>query len=187
MTPLVQDLSPLLAALLVVTVAWFVRTWAGARSRRRLWELHEAAEFLDTHARALERFLDDPAAPTVLKRLLLSCSDTATDREAVGKLIAWAASRPLDQPADMEQVGAASDALTRVAAHRPELAEDFAIAVMTAVAGGSLRWPESAALVDSAFMRLATIPKHDVAIAVTAASLRAGAPFSLRQAAPAAA
>ena len=27
MTPLVQDLSPLLAALLVVTVACFVRTW----------------------------------------------------------------------------------------------------------------------------------------------------------------
>lgn len=187
MMHLTQNLSPVLAALLIATVAWFARTHAGTHACRRLRQLNQAAELLDAHARALERFLDDPAAPDALKRILLSCSDAVADRDALGKLIAWAASRPLEQPADTDETRSASDALACLASHRPDLAEDFATAVMTAVAGASLRWPESAALFDSAFARLVATPRRDVAVAVTAAAFRAGAPFSLRHAAPAAA
>lgn len=182
MSYLSQDLAPLLAALLVASIAWFVRTQNTARARRRIRQLDQAAELIDVHARMLERFLDDPAAPIALKRVLLACSDAAADRNAVGKLIAWAASRSLHQPVDTDEIRALADALDYLRTSRPDLAEDFATAVMTAVAGASLRWPENAELFDCAFPRLMTTPRRDVAIAVTAASLRPGIPFSMRHA-----
>lgn len=181
---LTQYLSPTLAALLIVTVGWFVRARASAKAHRRLLQLREAAELLDAHARALERFLHDHDSPASLKRLLIACSDAAVDREMVGKLMAWAACHPLDQPVDTEEARSVREALAGLGARRPDLVEAFSVAVMTAVAGGSLHWPESADMADWALPRLAATPGRDVAVAVTAARLRSDAPFSVRRAAP---
>jgi hypothetical protein len=126
----------------------------------------------------LERFLDDEAAPSELKHLLIEFSDVMSQPEAVGKLTEWAAGRPFDQPLDTEETRAVGAMVTALRNRNLDLAGRFDAAVITAVAGASLRWPESAALFDCTFPRLVTTPKRDVAIAVTVTRFRPGMPFS---------
>jgi hypothetical protein len=79
----------------------------------------------------------------------------------------------------MKAVGAA---IADLRSRRPDLVEEFDTAILTAVGGANLRWPESAALFESIFPRIVTTPKRDAAIAVTVTRLRPGALFSIRPA-----
>jgi hypothetical protein len=180
MIDLAQDLSPILAMVIGSAAAWYARSQAAARTTDRVRRLNEAADLLDLHARSLERFLDDKAAPVELKRLLLDFSDIMGEREAVVRLAEWASTRPFEEPIDTEETRVISEAVANLRSHRLDLVERFDAAIITAVAGASLRWPESAALFEAAFPRLVTTPKRDVAIAVTVTRLRTGMPFSLR-------
>ncbi len=69
-----------------------------------------------------------------------------------------------------------------LAMHRPDLLDAFVEGATTALAGATLRWPETAALVDRLLPRIVGAPRHDVAIAVAATGLQEGAPFSFRPA-----
>jgi hypothetical protein len=184
-TYLLQNLSPLLAGVIIATVTWFARAQRGARFSRRAEQLKQSKEALEVHAAALERFLDDPAPARELKRLLISVSDAVADRETVMKMTEWFASRSIQEPLDNEETRLIDRALATLRERRPDLVEDFSTSILTAIVGSCLRWPESAAMIEHAFPRLVTTPKRDVTIAVTATRLRPGAPFSMRPAMPA--
>src|SRR5258708_35453287 len=108
MIPLVQDLPPVLVMLMASFIAWQTRMHAMARTKWRTRQLNEAADLLELHAKSLERFLDDEAAPDELKKLLVAFSDTMGERETVEKLTEWASARPFQQPADTEEMRAIS-------------------------------------------------------------------------------
>lgn len=180
MTMFTYDLSPLLAAALITVIVWFVRDQSRKKNDERVRQLDEAAQLLDRHAEALERFLSASAPPRELKALLINFSDAMADKGVVEKVAAWAASRPFKAPVESQEADELCGLLAKLHTTRPDLSEDFAMAIVTASMGASLRWPKSAALFDQMFPRLATTPKRDVVIAVTATGFRSGVPFSLR-------
>ena len=181
--PLVQNMAPILAAMIVAGLAWFLRDQSTRRTAIRARQLELAGTCLDEHAVALAQILDDPTAPTALKKLAISVSDAMNDRTTVRELAEWVTTRPLDAPTqDTEEIRAIEAILAPLRGARPDLVESFGTAVATAVVGASLRWSESAALSELVFPRLMTTPRRDVAIAATATSLRSHGPFSLRPA-----
>lgn len=185
-TRLAQDLTPMLAVALASVVVWHVRTRATARSSQRLRQLREAAEFIEAHVRAMRRFLEHPDATDGLKALLVQCSAMLEDRGAVERLVEWAATRTLDEPLDLDETRAVRGELAQLRARNPDLTDAFDTAIISAVAGASLRWPESAARFEAAFPRLAAAPQRDAAIAVTLTRLQPACLFSVRPAVAAA-
>lgn len=179
---LTQDTTAILIAALISLVALFLRAEVGTRSARRTRQLRQAADMLVLHASALETFLDDRAAPLDLKRLLIDVSDAMANPGVAQKLSEWALSRPFDRPFDSEDSRAIAAALAALRASRPELVESFDTAILTGVAGASLRWPESAASFEVAFPRLAVTPNRDATIAATAARFRPDVPFGVKPA-----
>ncbi|WP_158924521.1 hypothetical protein [Acidisphaera sp. S103] len=175
-----QILSPALALVIVGAAGWHVCSQRGGRIRVRTRQITEAADLLNKHAHSLEVFLEDETAPAILKDLLVKFSDIMEDKDTVARLTEWVATRPLDQPADTDEMKAVSEAMSDLRARNPDLAEKFDVAILTAVAGASLRWTESAALFECTFPRLVTTHKRDVTIAVTVAHLRPGIPFSVK-------
>lgn len=173
---------PVLAAAFVAWFVWSLRERSTRANGIRTRQLALAVECLDKHAAALEQILNDPAAPTDLKKLVIAVSDAMSDRAVVEKLVEWGATRPLDPPTDTESIRAIEAVLAPLRDSRPDLVEYFGIAVVTAVVGASLRWADSAALSELMFPWLMTTPRRDVAIAATATSLRSHGPFSLRPA-----
>jgi hypothetical protein len=184
MTDIAEMVLALLFILLASVVTWHARTQAAHFTVARTKQLDEAADLLNLHARSLQRFLSDPDAPYELSALLVEFSDVMCEREAVARLSEWAVNRPFEQPMDTEETQALSAIVTDLRARNIDLAERFDAAVITAVAGASLRWPESAALFALTFPRLLFTPKRDVAIAVTVTHLRSGMPFSLKPSVP---
>lgn len=179
---LAQNLSPILVAAFVAAIAWSLRVQSARRAVVRARQLALASEILEKHAVALELILDDPTAPVELKKLAIAVSDAMSDRTVVEKIVEWGSARPLDQPMDTEETRAIDRILAPLRSSRPDLVDSFGTAVVTAVAGASLRWPESAGLFEQVFPRLMTTPGRDVAIAATATSLRPHGPFSVRPA-----
>jgi hypothetical protein len=174
------DPAPYLALTLVAAVGWYVRKQRSARSEVRLRQLADAEELLRMHATSLERFLDDPDAPRELKGLLIDFSDSMNEPEVVQNLAEWIAARRLDRPIETDEMKAVGAAIAELRSRRPDLVEEFDTAIITAVSGANLRWPESAALFESVFPRIVATQKRDVAIAVTVTRLRPGVLFSIR-------
>ena len=141
-----QELSPILGILIIAAVAWYVRMDANWRPVKRTRQLEQAAEIMREQARNLEKFLDDPAAPRELKRLLIEVSDAMGERDVAQKIAEWASSRPLNQSVDTEETRAIGEAIDALGKIRPDLVENFGPAIFTAVVGASLRWPETAAI-----------------------------------------
>ena len=112
--------------------------------------------------------------------MLLRFSDVMNERETVRKLTDWATMRKVEQSTDTDETTAISAALETLRRRDPDLADKFDAAVITAVAGASPRWPESAALFETAFPRLMFTPKRDAAVAVTATHLQPGMPYSIK-------
>lgn len=173
-------LSPILTVIFVTTIAWFMRKNRNLRIRRRTRQLTQAATYLELHASTMEVFLDHPDVPEELRRLIIEFSDVMDDRNAVARLTEWASKRPFEQPVDSEEAKALEDKLTTLRNQNPDMADKFAAAVITAIAGASLRWSESAELFECAFPRMVFTHKQDVAVAVTATRLKSRLPFSVR-------
>jgi 2-methylisocitrate lyase-like PEP mutase family enzyme len=160
-------LSPILALLLGSALFWHIRGLASAIARERAGQLAGAAVYLEKHASALEAFLNHPTAPAVLKAMLVRFSDVLNQREIVGELMHWAASDPFDHVPDNALLRSLTFAMADLRTQDEALSETFDRAVLAAVAGASLRWPETAALFDDAFPRLVTGSRRDVTIAMT--------------------
>jgi hypothetical protein len=153
---------------------------ASGRTKERVRQLSEAAELLKYHAGALERFLDAPQPDVDLKRLLIWFSDSMAERAVVEKLTEWSASREFAQPMEeTEETQRIQESLNFLRERYPDLSDDFSAAIYTAASGACLRWPESAAMFDRAFSRIATTPRRDLVIAIAAKNFRRDLPFSL--------
>jgi hypothetical protein len=175
-----QNLSPILIAVIIAAVFWFVRTKAGSQAAERVRQLSEAAELLKAHSVALGRFLDAPQPDAELKRLLVWFSDAMADRAVVEKLTRWSATRDFAQPLEeTEETVLIQKSWNFLRDRCPDLGEDFSVAIFTAAAGACLRWPESAVMFDRAFSRIATAPKRHLVIAMAAKNFRSDIPFSL--------
>jgi hypothetical protein len=182
----IQDLSPILLGMIVAAFAWFMRMQASRKSKVSIRQLEQAAELLLVHNSAMERFLDDPDAPSELKKRMISFSDSMTNREVVKQMADWASSRPLTRPEETDEVRSIEDLLTATGGRRPDLVEDFGVSIVAAVVGAALRWPESAALIEQAFPRLVATPQRSVAVVAAASVLKPALAFPARQMAPAA-
>jgi len=180
MIDLGQNLSPFLMAGIIVGIFWHARMDAHSRAVERMRQLEQATNLLRSHAAALETFLGHPDAPASLKKVLILVSDAMADREVALRMAKWVASRPLGASMENEESQALEFILRKLQQEEPELADLFSMAVMTGVAGASLRWSETAALFDRISPRLVATPRRDVAIAVTASTLRSDALFSLK-------
>jgi len=180
MIGMVQGFSPVLLGIIVAAVVWFMRVQAASKSRAHVRQLDQAAELLSEHNGATERFLDDPDAPADLKRRVISFSDAMTDRGMARTMAEWACSRPLRRTAKTDDMRSIEDQLTVLGVRRPDLAEDFAVAILAAVVGAALRWPDSAALIEQAFPRLVATPQRDMAVVATAAVMKPALVFAMK-------
>lgn len=173
--------TPTLLAVIIAAAAWYRRMDLAWRANRRTRQLRQAADMLAVHERSLAEFLDDPGAPVALKRLLIQVSDALSDRVVMGRVSEWAAARLADEPPTLSDEAAEIDAqLTALRGPHPGLADKFDICLLAGIAGGCLRWPETAARFDVAFPNLAVVPRRDATIAATAAGFRVDIPFSLK-------
>jgi hypothetical protein len=184
---MIQNLSPVLLGIIVAALVWFMRAQAAGRSRICVRQLDQAAELLLLHNGAMERFLDDQDAPIDLKSRVISFSDAMTDRGMVKTMAHWLSSRPLGRPPKTEEVRSIEDQLTALGVRRPDLVEGFAVAILTAVVGAAMRWPDSAALIEQAFPRLVATPQRDIAVVATASIMRPVLAFARNPTAAAAA
>lgn len=182
---MIPNIDPITAAVLVVCVLLFFRLRGVRANQTRISQLTLARECLDRHAAALEQILDDPTAPAELKKLAIEVSDAMNDRAVVKKFFEWGDARAFEAPADSEGIQAVEAVLAPLRGERPDLVENFSVAVITAVVAAGLRWADGKALSELLFPRLMAAPKRDVAIAATATSLRFNGPFSVRPATPA--
>jgi hypothetical protein len=175
-----QDMSPVLIAIIIASVAWFARFTASNQAAQRTRQLSEAAELLSSHAEALGRFLDAPEPDADLKRLSVWFSDAMADRSTVERLTKWSASRDFSQPLEeTEETVHIQKSLNFLRERHPDLVDDFTMAIFTAAAGACLRWPESAAMFDRAFSRIATAPRRHLVMAIAAKNFRPELPFSI--------
>ena len=176
--------SLLLPAFVAVTGAIALsaaRVRARTENEVRLRQLQEAADLIAIHAQVLDRFLGDKDAPVFLKSALITYSDAMSDKVVVLKIAEWFSSRPMRVSRSQEDQNdkELSEGLAALMKRRPDLAKDFAHAVMTAAVGSILRWPESAALVEQVGARMAATPEREIDLAVTAASFGTNGLFGL--------
>lgn len=180
-----EDIGIVVLGMLVLFTLYQLRQASHAASQRRVRQMVEASAFLEQHARALEKFLDDPDAPKELKVALIEASDALADRAVVKSMADWIALRPVEAPMDGPRASAMREALENLSRTRSDLSANFATAVITGAIGAFLRWPESASLFDQVGARIAADPQREIDFAVTAASLRANTGFGLRPVMPA--
>jgi hypothetical protein len=162
---------PLLAG---AASAWFLgaRLAAHGRALRRAAQRAEAEGLLARHGAVLRRFLADPATPEVLQRLLLVYSDAMQEQDIVVRLARGAVAGHVTRMPDAIEYQDLAQAAQRLALARPDLAEDFARAMTTALLAALLRCTEAAAVTDAVLAAFATTPQRELTFAVTAARLR---------------
>jgi hypothetical protein len=180
MMDIIQDFSPILVGTVVVALVWCVRARAARKSDAATHHLEQAAELLLVHNAAMGRFLDDPDAPSDLKRRMILFSDAMTDRKLVKAMAEWMCSRSLGQSPDTEDVRSIKDHLTAIGGRRPDLVEDFAVGILTSVVGASMRWSDSAAMIEQAFPRLLATPQRDIAVVATASIAKPALAFAMK-------
>lgn len=137
--------------------------------RRRGVQLRLAAELLEHHYAALEKFLSDPASPAHLRDFLLWLSDTSSDSGAAKKLIAHVATA-IDSGRVPEPDANFSRSLADLRAHRPDLVDAFEEALSNGLMATFLRWERTAEIFNDLAPRLTANPKAEMAVAAKAAS-----------------
>ena len=166
------DASVIAMGAALTAVIWWLRTQSRAESVKRIAQLSDAAELLELHAAALDRFPNDPAAPVELKARLLIVSDALAEREVVKRLVEWEKAQPFGVSVNTPETIDLELALDHLRAIRPDLAQDFVHGVATAALGGLLRWPETAAkCLSKSQPGCIAQPKREAVVAVMAAKL----------------
>lgn len=169
---MIETVDTVLTAVALCASLWLARGRARERSEARLARLERAATLLEEHASALARFLEAPEAADELKRLLVEVSDVATDRAAMRRLTAPGGTRAAEAAADDPEVRALNDALARLQVVRPDLDDDFWVALHAAAAAARLRWPDAADVDESLSPPTAASRRRQMTMAVAAAHLR---------------
>jgi hypothetical protein len=182
------DMIVLITGALILGCLLSARWSAAQRSERRVTQLREAVELLRQHASCLELFLTAQAAPDELKAALINVNDTMADRDMALQTVKMVTGeqRMLSQEPS-PAIDALMNAFGQLNRSRPDLAEAFTLAVLTAVCSGFLRWPETALRFEAATVGIVQDPRRKAAIVTAeAVRLQTGVPFGLHPYAPAA-
>ena len=145
-------------------------SWVRTRIQRRRSQLANAIDLLKRHYADLQAFLDDPAAPTDLKLLLVQVSDATVDRQISHNI----ARHLIDAPEGPEE-RTLLHALDDLAKDHRDLADLFARSVATGMLAMFLRWPENASLFDQFAARFASDPRKEATFATRIARGRQSA------------
>jgi len=139
---------------------------------KRIENLNKAAELLESHARHLERFLDDPNAPRALKTMLMHFSEAMADREAVCEWVSWMSRQPIELPNQDEATKDVVTLVEKMRREQPQLAQAFSSATVCGAFAAILRWPESAAHFDQSGPVMVADANQEIAVAVHAARMK---------------
>ncbi len=136
------------------------------RVKKRTMQLQQAAELLEQHYSALDRFLSDPAATPVLSDFLLWFSDAAEDKRVAKELADCI--RDYDRPSHGGDSQTSQEFRT-LRNSRPDLAEAAEEAIGTGLYAMILRWDETAELFDAIAAKIGSNPNKEIALAAKAA------------------
>lgn len=133
----------LLVGLAMMMAVYIVSAAERRRASKHASRLENTYAALEVHYDAMEKFLGDPAAPDLLKEVLVDLSDFVSDRRAAIALAEHICDvdHGPSQPGD----GSVSGLLTELNKHRADLVEQFHLAMTKGVVALLLRWPETAA------------------------------------------
>ena len=152
-----------IATILYLTVMFTV--WinvARSRARRREQELRLAARALDAHYTAVSKLVDDPALPAEAKALLVTLTEGISRREVAEKL--GAAFEDGSMFGKVTGKPKYFDDLEKLYRTRPDLAELYQTAVMSALTALFLRWPGNAAIFQRMAVEISTDVRKESAI-----------------------
>lgn len=175
-----MESTALIAAVAVAIMLFFGALLADARRMRGIHEeatLRAATSALREHYDALRR-LDDHAMPSELIDLALSMSKLVNDRRAVDIVVD--ALRTVSVANDADEDEARVAALFRdLARNRPDLAQSFVTAVVTAMAAAVCRWPHSAVTFNPAMIEVVKEPAEETMRVVRFARNKPGSGLNL--------
>lgn len=151
------------------------------KSEKRAEELNRAADMLEIHNMHLVSFLNDSAAPDLLKDLLVDFGDAISSEHAAHEYACRLTDRRNSEIS--EATKPILLLIGELRKHRVDLAQNFELAVSTGVIAMLLRWPETARVFEQAMSQVATEPGRDIGFATRiVGSQRSRAPaISARQ------
>ena len=141
---------------------------------RKAERLTHAAQNLDTHSGALERFVEDGAAPIQLKEILLHFSGAISHKDMARQC---AHALVADEHASIsDEARIVMHQLDELRVDRPGLAQAFDVTVLSGLLYMLLRWPETAKVFEEATSRIASDPTRGVGFAAKAARIQSDGP-----------
>jgi len=144
------------------------------RILRRAARLTHAAQNLDAHTEAFEKFVNDAASPSYLKDILIHFGDAISNQDTA---IQCAKALIGDKaPSIPDEAHTVMGSLNELRSHRSDLAEAFDITIMSGVMYMLLRWPETAQVFEEAASGIASDPTKGVGFATKAARLQSKGP-----------
>jgi hypothetical protein len=176
----------LFAASEFLVLLFLILVYAERRSRKRVWQLEQAAELLRQHGDNLEQFLCSEDAPPDLKAVLIGFSDALADERVANELAEILCAGQRSGQSITPDVEALMLAVEDLRARHPNLARAFFRAVGSGVAAALFRWPHAARTMEMLTSRMVADPGNELAAAAVGARLRSGIRYGMRPAATAA-
>jgi hypothetical protein len=133
-----------------------------ARHRQRTRELKQACRALAAHYDALEKVVNDPAAPIEIKNALRDMSAAIPIRMAAQYFALEWANRP---PADAEiqdDRGLLRAEVRKLGGSHPDLLDEIEKAIKNGLIALFLRWPETASMFPSLMVDLSTDDRREI-------------------------
>lgn len=155
----IGPLIALLAVLFAVSMEFGVKR---ARLHRRTIQLNTANDLLKEHFAALQRFVEDPSAPSKPKERLLIFSKVISDEKAFVDVVRQVCENP-EFKRDSEARGYTRD-LQQIRAQDTDLAETFSTAVNAGVSAMLLRYPNAGDLLEATMARIYASPRKEGAL-----------------------
>jgi hypothetical protein len=180
------DHLALFAASEFLLLLFLVLFYTERRSRKRVWQLEQAAELLRQHGDNLEQFLCSDDAPADLKAVLIGLSDALADEDVANELAEILCAGQRDRQAIGSDVEALMSAVEDLRARHPNLARAFFRAIGTGVAAALFRWPHAARAMELLASRMVADPANELAAAAVGARLHSGIRLGMRPTATAA-
>lgn len=130
------------------------------RSRRRTMELRIAAKALETHYRAMDKVIKDPALPLSALEFLTAFNAALSHKEFCDGL-----TDALSTPSAGESSSTIYEEMNKVSKSRPDVAEAFQEAVVNGLVVAFSRYPNNTSKLPLVVDALRSSPKKEVQIA----------------------
>ena len=140
------------------------------RLRRRAEHASNAATLLAAHDAMFESFVDDVAAPDILKSILVSFGDAISSHRTASDFAQFITTHKGIEPPD--DGGFVLNELDQLRKHRGDLVEKFDGAIVTGFYYMILRWPDTARVFEDAATTMATNPRRGISLAARMANMQ---------------